>query len=84
VTRWDDVALAKLTSVLGPEKGRATREELFAELGISSLASPDDLYTFAQRLLARGGFAAAVGGLLSVHAVIHGANGDAAVRTPRS
>lgn len=44
------------------------------DLSLDSLGSADDLYRFAKRLTAQQGFAAAVGGLLRVHAVIHGAS----------
>ena len=46
--------------------------ELLGELRLTALTSADDLYRFGARLAAQGGFAGAVGGLLSVHAVIRG------------
>ena len=69
---WNDVAHAKLAAVLGAAKAEALMSELLGELRLTALTSADDLYRFGARLAAQGGFAGAVGGLLSVHAVIRG------------
>lgn len=74
-TDWNAVALAKLTKVLGAERGRRAMTEALQALALASLASADDLYRFARHLVAGGGFAGAVGGLLRLHAVMHGARG---------
>jgi hypothetical protein len=70
-TDWNAVALAKLTKVLGAERGRRAMTEALQALALASL----DLYRFARHLVAGGGFAGAVGGLLRLHAVMHGARG---------
>ncbi len=70
---WNEVAHAKLSAVVGEEKAGALMRALLHELNVDALTSADDLYRFGQRLSAKGGFAGAVGGLLSVHAVIRGA-----------
>ncbi|EYF05757.1 hypothetical protein [Chondromyces apiculatus] len=72
---WHGIALGKLTNVLGAEAAHRAMEETLQGAGLTSLASADDLHRFAQVLLTRGGFAGAVGGLLSVHAVLRGARG---------
>lgn len=72
-SRWNDVALTKLSNVIG----KANAEEVYAEtlqaLALESLHSADDLLRFAQHVREREGFVGAVGALLSVHAVMHGA-----------
>jgi len=70
-TNWHDVALAKLTSVMGPSLGPQLAWSVLAELGLTSLASPMDLRLFASALARRGGFASAVAALLTLHAAIH-------------
>ena len=72
-TDWNAVALQRLNNVLGEETGRRTMTEVLDELGVGELASSGDLHRFSQALVARGGFAGAVGGLLGVHAVMYGA-----------
>ncbi len=74
-TDWNTVALTKLTKVLGAERGSRAMTEALRALALDSLASADDLYRFARHLVAVGGFVGAVGGLLSLHAVMHGARG---------
>ncbi|WP_147444804.1 hypothetical protein [Corallococcus sp. CA053C] len=71
---WHGVAVAKLTSVLGPARGSAALEEALRATGLTHITSADELHRFAQALVHAGGFAGAVGGLLSVHAVMHGAS----------
>lgn len=70
---WNDVALKKLSNVVGKAKAEAVMTSTLRDVGLSALESPDDLYKFAMRLTGLGGFVAAVGGLLCVHDVIHGA-----------
>jgi hypothetical protein len=42
--------------------------------GLARISTANELYRIAQHLSSSGGFAAAVGGLLGVHAVMHGGN----------
>lgn len=72
-TAWNDVAIAKLTRVLGERPGRELMTETLATLGIAEIASADQLRDFATILSRKGGFAAALGALLSVHAATYGA-----------
>lgn len=74
-TDWHAVATAKLTHVLGEERGRQLLASTLATTGLTALTSADELHRFAQALVEAGGFAGAVGGLLSLHAVMHGARG---------
>ena len=71
-TAWHAVAEARLAAVLGPVKGPAALADGIRALGLERLATANDLHRFAQHLIASGGFASAVGGLLSVHAVMYG------------
>jgi hypothetical protein len=75
LSRWDEAAMGKLTRVLGRETGMDVYTQALHTLGMAQLASADDLHRFAQHVAGLGGFAGAVGGLLSVHSVIHGAKG---------
>ncbi|CAN5911453.1 hypothetical protein BH11MYX4_BH11MYX4_43040 [soil metagenome] len=77
---WHAVAEARLASVLGPAKGATALAEALRAVGLSRVATAHDLHRLAQHLSGTGGFASAVGGLLSVHAILHG--GDLAL-TPR-
>jgi hypothetical protein len=70
-TNWHEVALAKLTSVMGPTVGRQLAESVLQELGIASLSSPTELRRFATALATRGGFASAVAALLTLHAAMY-------------
>ena len=71
-----DLALAKLTRVLGNEKGRRVFQQTLDAVGLDHLGTADDLYVFAQQLSTHAGFEAALGGLLSVAALVRGARGD--------
>ncbi len=73
---FQELAQAKLVRVLGPAQAAQVYAETLAAAGLTAIASADDLYRFATHLSKRGGFAAAVGGLLSVAAVLRGAAGD--------
>jgi hypothetical protein len=70
-TDWHEVALAKLTSVMGPATGRQLASALLAELHLDTLSSPSELRLFATALSARGGFASAVAALLTLHAAMY-------------
>lgn len=70
-TEWNAVALAKLTNVLGDSAGRELMKEILLEIGMDELRSANDLRCFAKALGSRKGFAAAVGGLLSLHATMY-------------
>jgi hypothetical protein len=67
------LALEKLTRVLGPAHGKRAYDETMAALSLTEIATPDDLYRFGDHLYTQGGFHAAVGGLLTVAAVLRGA-----------
>lgn len=68
-----ELAMQKLARVLGEENARRVHDETMRDAGIAAIATADDLHTFAQALISRGGMEAAVGGLLSVAAVVRGA-----------
>jgi len=70
-TDWHGVAIAKLTNVMGERTGKELGRAVLEELGLETIASASDLRRVASALAARGGFAAAVGGLLSVHAAMY-------------
>lgn len=71
-TDWNGIALNKLTRVLGERAGRQTMSEALSAIGVDELRSAEDLRRFANELSGRGGFAAALGGLLGVHAAMYG------------
>ncbi|MEI9949048.1 MAG: hypothetical protein WDO74_08700 [Pseudomonadota bacterium] len=71
VTNWHDVALAKLTSVMGPSVGQQLAASVLEELALASLTSPAELRRFATALATRGGFASAVAALLTLHAAMY-------------
>ena len=70
-TEWHAVAVAKLTNVLGDSAGRELMHEVLLQIGLDKLRSASDLRHFAEALGLRKGFAAAVGGLLSLHATMY-------------
>lgn len=74
-TYWDEVALTKLRNVLGPERAGVVMEQIMERIGLRTLSTADDLYRFGQAGAELGGFTAAVGALLRLHAVMHGASG---------
>ena len=69
---WDAVARAKLDRVLGTTLAGQVYADTLIGLAMSRIESAADLRRFADRLAAQGGFAGAVGGLLSVHVALHG------------
>lgn len=69
----EELAMGKLTRVLGHTGGRRVFDETLAEVGLGQITTADELYVFAGALSRRSGFEAAVGGLLSVAAVMRGA-----------
>ena len=75
LSRWDETAIAKLTRVLGQDTAMETYGQALRALGLQQLYTVDDLHRFAQHVAALGGFVGAVGALLSVHSIIHGAKG---------
>jgi len=68
-----DLALEKLTTVLGPERGHAVFKEALAESRVSTIASPQDLLTLADAIQRRGGVEGAVGSILGFQALLRGA-----------
>jgi hypothetical protein len=73
---WHAVALDKLTRVLGPSTGQQTMLDVLQAMGTTRLESSADMRRFAETLAARGGFAGAVGALLSVHATMYGTHAE--------
>jgi hypothetical protein len=77
VTEWNDLALEKMSKVLGAENAHQTMRIALKKLGLDTLRTADDLYRFAQELTAMSGFTRVVGGVLSLQAVMRGARPDA-------
>jgi hypothetical protein len=67
------LALEKLTRVLGSARGQSVYAEVLVATGRPQIHSADDLHAFAEALSRRGGIEGAVGALLSVAAVLRGA-----------
>lgn len=69
-----ELAYAKMSRVLGESRAQELIA-LICEKQRVTLATADELMTFARELNAMGGFEGAVGALLSVLAVMRGARG---------
>jgi hypothetical protein len=70
-----DFALEKLTRVLGHDRARRVYADTLTSAGLADVRTADDLHAFGQQLSKQGGFEAAVGGLISVAAILRGATG---------
>lgn len=68
-----DLALEKLTTVLGPERGRAVFDEAMAESRVTKIATAQDLLALADVIQRRGGVEGAVGSILGFQALLRGA-----------
>ena len=71
---FHQIALTKMTAVLGAERARQLIALLVTQPGVT-IATADDLLHFAETLVQLGGFEGAVGALLTVIAVMRGASG---------
>lgn len=74
--KFHELALTKMTRILGEQRAHRLMEQILESLGIE-LQGPDELLRFAAELSKLGGFEGAVGAMLSVQAVMHGASTDA-------
>ena len=70
-TDWHGVAFAKLTKVMGDAAGEGLALSVLEEIAIERVSSAKDLRNFAVALSKRGGFATAVGALLTLHATMY-------------
>jgi hypothetical protein len=70
---WEAVAREKLARVLGPTQGVQMFNNVMAEVGLSHLATADDLVRFADHLGRREGFVRALAAVLRTHALLRGA-----------
>lgn len=68
------LALDKLQRVLGEAQGRRVFAETLGLARLTELRTPNDLHAFGEQLTRRGGMEAAVGSLLTVAAIVRGAN----------
>lgn len=71
-TSWNEVALNKLTNVMGASAGQKLAQAVLQEVGIETVSSAVELKRFADTLSRHGGFATAVGALLALHATMYG------------
>lgn len=67
------LAMEKLVRVLGESVAKRVYADTLREASLREIQTADDLYRFGDRLSMKGGFAAAVGALLTVAAVVRGA-----------
>jgi hypothetical protein len=74
-TELNELALGKLTRILGPDRGRRVFDQTLAAVHLTAVRTPEELSVFAATLEKRGGIEAAVAGLLSVAATMRGASG---------
>lgn len=70
---FTDLALEKLTTVLGPDRGRTVFDESLAETRMAEILSAQDLLTLADAIQRRGGVEGAVGSILGFQALLRGA-----------
>lgn len=73
--KFRDLALTKMTRILGEKRAHAIMDRLLQTLGVE-FRDAEELFQFAGELSKLGGFEGAVGAMLSVQAVMHGAAGD--------
>lgn len=73
---FHDLALTKMTRILGEHRARRIMTQIMESIGVE-LRDADELFRFASELSKLGGFEGAVGAMLSVQAVMHGAAGEA-------
>ena len=72
-TELQQLALQKMTAVLGAEHATALMQRTLTRLGISRISTAQELMQFSESLTSEGGFVAAVGAMLGVAAVLRGA-----------
>ncbi len=77
-SEFQRLAWEKMSAVLGESRAERLLTSILSTTG-GSIETADDLFAFAAELARYGGFEGAVGGLLSVQAVLHG--GKARART---
>lgn len=68
---FHQLALAKMTTVLGESRARILMTRILDSTGIT-IETADDLFEFSAELAKHGGFEGAVGAMLNVQAVMHG------------
>ena len=67
--------MLKLVRVLGVDKAEQTLRLALHGAGLTAVRNPDELFRLGQAIERMGGFAATVGALLALHAVMNGATG---------
>jgi len=75
-TDWNELAGSKLERVFGTAEAERLMRKSLSQIGLATLDSADDLHRFANELSSSGGFAAPVGAMLSLTAVLRGAVGS--------
>ena len=69
---FHDLALEKMSSVLGASRAHQLLAQVLADTELQ-ITTADELHAFSRELARLPGFEGAVGGMLSVQAVLHGA-----------
>ena len=72
---WNEVARAKLVAIFGAAKGETMFRDTLRSIGLQRLTTADELHAFGTALGQGDGFSAAAGGLLKLHALMHGSRG---------
>ena len=65
-----------LETLLGPKQSQVLIQECLKEANLREVTSAQELYTFAMRLMKRGGLIEAIGRSLKVKALLRGAKPD--------
>lgn len=82
--KFHELALTKMARILGEKRAHRLMSQIMASLGVD-LRDANELLQFAAELSKHGGFEGAVGAMLSVQAIMHGAAAEpmSAVRKDR-
>ncbi len=81
-TEWDDLALGKLQRILGVPEGNAIFAQALTKCGLPHLGSATDVYRFAECLKLESPVVAAIGAMLSLSAVMKGADTSPSLVAP--
>ena len=79
-SKFHELALTKMTRILGEQRAHRLMTQISSSLGLE-LHDAEELLRFARELSTRGGFEGAVGAMLCVQAVMHGAVGESMAAT---
>lgn len=74
MTSMTESAFSKLIKALGHERGERLGGEALQAIGLPDLRTPNELLSFADYLIEKGGLPESVGRALKVSAILRGAS----------